>query len=114
MVREIVNYWVPHRLFGYHQIDGKEHQPSHHQGIVRFFPREKNRCEWVFTLQLMFTPKMEELFPGIDLAFDKGYLRLMQDYEAECERRGHEIEIPICPPSVQEHAINYGLKATTE
>ena len=109
LVREIVNYWVPHRVFGYHVIESREHQPSHHQGVVRFFPRGENRCEWVYSMRMIVTPKMEELFPGVLDEFRKSFPCFMHDLESECERRGHDVLIPAFPPSVEDEAIERGL-----
>ena len=109
IVREIVNYWVPNRVFGYHVIDAKDHQPSHHQGIIRFFPKGDNQCEWIYSMRMIITPKMEEMFPGMYDIFLHGFNEFMRDLESECERRGHDILIPCFPPSVEDHAIERGL-----
>ena len=109
LVREVVNYWVPHEVFGYHVIEPRDYQPSHHQGIVRFFPRGENLTEWVYSMRMIITPKMEELFPAIYDEFLKGFHEFMRDLESECERRGHAMEIPVFPPSCEDEAIERGL-----
>ena len=109
LVKEVVNYWFPHRVFGYHVITPLEHQPSHHQGVIRFFPLGENKCEWVYSMRMIITPKMEETFPGIYDEFLKGFDEFMRDLESECERRGHEIELPVFPPSVEDEAIEWKL-----
>lgn len=108
-LREVVNYWVPNQVYGYHVITPWDHQPSHHQGLVRFYPRDDNRCEWVYSMRMVITPKMEEIFPGIYDQFLKGFSEFMWDLESECERRGHDVLIPAFPPSVEDMAIEWGL-----
>ena len=109
IVREVVNYWEPNKLFGYHVVTPRDHQPSHHQGTVRFFPRGDNRTEWVYSMRMIITPKMVETFPSIYDEFLKGFREFMWDLESECERRGFDIELPVMPPSVEDEAIEWGL-----
>ena len=109
LVREVVNYWVPNSVYGYHVITPWDHQPSHHQGIVRFRSIDANRCEWTYSMRMIITPKMEQNFPGIYDEFLKGFAEFMRDLESECERRGHDILIPAFPPSVEDEAIERGL-----
>ena len=109
IVTEVVNYWVPHRVFGYHVLKPKPHQPSHHQGVIRFFPRGDDRTEWVYSMRMIISPTMEEMFPGIYGEFLKGFNEFMWDLESECERRGHDILLPAMPPSVEDEAIEWGL-----
>lgn len=108
-VREVVNYWIPHRVYGWHQIDpGKPNISSHHQGVIRFFPRGENRCEWVYDMRLILTPEIQEAVPGLYDKMLSKFRELMWDYESECERRGHEIEIPAFPPPIDDQAIERG------
>lgn len=110
MVREVVNYWVPERVFGYHIMQPADHNPSHHQGVVRFYPRGENRCEWVYSMRCIITPKMMEMYgEGLYDELLKGFGEFMRDLESECERRGHDIAIPAFPPSVEDQAIERGL-----
>lgn len=108
-VEEITNYWVPYRVFGYHIINGKEYQPSHHQGLVRFTPLGETRCEWTYSMRCILPPKALEKCPDRYTEMLQGFALYMADYESECERRGHDIAIPAFPPPVDDEAIERGL-----
>ena len=110
LLREVVNYWEPLSVFGYHVISDKDYQPSHHQGIVRFFPKGEDRCELVYSMRMVITPTMEEMLPTIYDEYLKGFNGFMRDIESECERRGHPILIPSIPPAVKEEAIEWQLE----
>lgn len=106
---EITNYWVPNRVFGYHIINAKEYQPTHHQGLVRCRPMGENRCEWTYSMRCILPPKALEKKRLPLCRMLHGWPLYMADYERERERRGHDIVIPAFPPSVENEAIEHGL-----
>jgi hypothetical protein len=103
-VEEIVNYWRPNELFGYHIINSD--QVDFHQGIVRFFPTSEG-CEWVYDMQNIPGERAlataaaagmsyREMLDGLD-----GFRGYMADLEAECERRAGAVQVPSEPLSTK-------------
>jgi hypothetical protein len=103
-VDEIVNYWRPGELFGYHIINSE--QVDFHQGIVRFFPTEEG-CEWVYDMQNIPGEKALATAQEAGLSYRNmldgpdGFRGYMADLEAECERRAGAIEVPSAPISTK-------------
>jgi hypothetical protein len=107
-VVEIVNYWEPNRLFGYHILGGTT--VTHHQGIVRFFPIGEQSAEWVYDMQNVPTEgSMAQAkaagFPDWQTFLYTGFRNYMADLEAECERRAGATLIPAFPLSVEQRGV---------
>jgi hypothetical protein len=107
-VDEIVNYWQPNELFGYHMVNSE--QVDFHQGIVRFFPTADG-CEWVYDMQnipgekALATAKAaglsyRDMLDGLD-----GFRGYMADLEGECERRAGRIPVPSEPLSTKVRGV---------
>ena len=106
-VDEIVNYWRPQELFGYHIIGADF--VTHHQGIVRFWRLPDGGTEWVYDMQVVPSEASVEQakaagLPDFEAVLAPGFRRYMADLEAECERRGASFEVPAAPLSVHERA----------
>jgi hypothetical protein len=100
-VDEVVNYWRPQELFGYHVIDSPI--VSHHQGIVRFWPLADGGTEWLYDMQLIPAPAALAAQPNLVQLFTDGFQAYMASAECECERRAAEFEVPAEPISVGIH-----------
>jgi len=94
-VVEVVNFWHPNELFGYHVTAGAP--LSHHQGIIRFFSHGERETEWVYDMRCIVNDETLEARPNIYDELIDGFKTYMKDLEAECERRGSLTE--ITPPS---------------
>ena len=109
-IDEITNIWRPHEVYGYHIINSP--QIEAHQGIVRFFPTHEGGCEWVYDMQNV--PRQSALDQiketGMTyLAFISiGFKQLMDDLEAECERRADEERVSVRPPPTSDEALQQG------
>lgn len=87
-IEEIVNYWVPNKLFGYHVISGAP--LSHHQGLVKFFERGPKKSEFVYDMRLIALPEVLVAMPDFYDLLLVDFMQYMKDAEAECERRGEQ------------------------
>lgn len=94
-VEEVVNYWLPNQLYGYHIISGAPFDS--HQAIVRFFAKGANHCEWVYDAQFGLSASVLEKMPDAQQNLQKLYTYFMHDTESECERRASDIEVPAFP-----------------
>ena len=106
-VVEIVNYWEPHKLFGYHILGGTT--VTHHQGIVRFFSTSEG-TEWVYDMQNVPTESSVAQakaagYPDWQTFLYVGFRHYMADLEAECERRAGSTKIPAFPLPVSERGL---------
>jgi hypothetical protein len=104
---EIVNIWRPLSVFGYHVIGCDTFEA--HQGVVRFFPIDDNRCEWLYDMQIV--PGAASIAAAREAGLDfrsfiaPGFDLLMRDFEAECERRADGERVAALPPSTAVHAL---------
>ena len=87
-VDEVINHWVPNKLFGYHVTAGAP--ISHHQGLVRFFVRGPRQTQWIYDMRLKALPEILTMVPDFYDLLDASFRQFMADAEAECERRGAE------------------------
>lgn len=94
-VEEVVNFWHPNKLFGYHVTAGAP--LSHHQGIIRFFSHGDRETEWIYDMRCIATNDVLEAMPNIYDSLIDGFRTYMKDAEAECERRGSLTD--VTPPS---------------
>lgn len=94
-VDEVVNYWKPRELFGYHVIDSPI--ITHHQGIVRFWPLPDGGTEWVYDMQLIPAKEVLATMPALVQLLMDGFRNYMACLEAECERRGAAFQVPPEP-----------------
>lgn len=94
-IEEVVNYWVPNELYGYHITSGVP--VDKHQGIVRFWSKGPCKSEWVYDMQIRPSQELLHQAPDVYQQLLKSLGFFMQDIEAECERRGSLTE--IIPPS---------------
>ncbi len=92
-VEEVVNFWHPNRLFGYHVTKGAP--ITHHQGIVRFFPRGERETEWVYDMRLIGTDEILEATPDFYDLLLADFRVYMKDLECECERRGALLDVAV-------------------
>lgn len=99
-VEEIVNYWAPNKLFGYHIIAGAP--ITHHQGIVRLFEKGERETEWVYDMRLLATTGALQSRPDFYDVLTDSFRVFMKDAECECERRGAtvHVDVPSEPISV--------------
>jgi len=107
-VVEIVNYWEPLKLFGYHVFGGTV--LTHHQGIVRFFSTSEQGTEWVYDMQNVPTESSIAQakaagYPDWQTFLYLGFRNYMADLEAECERRGASTLISAVPLAVSERGL---------
>jgi len=94
-LEEVVNYWKPNELFGYHVLSG--FPLDLHQGIVRFCSHGPSQSEWVYDMQLHPSKELLEQAPNF---YEENLVRFgyfMDDIEAECERRASRIDVPAYP-----------------
>lgn len=96
---EIVNIWQPHRIYGYHVTDGIP--LDRHQGVIRFWPLEPGRTEWVYDLRFKPTAELLEQAPDFVKQTEDGFKLFMADAEAECERRAFDIKVQAYPLPVE-------------
>lgn len=94
-VDEVVNYWKPNELFGYHVIASPI--VTHHQGIVRFFPCADGDTEWVYDMQLVPSKELLAAMPNLVQMLRDGFANYMGCLEAECERRAAKFQVPPEP-----------------
>ena len=94
-VEEVVNYWVPHELYGYHITSGVP--VDAHQGIVRFWSKGPDTSEWVYDMQIRPKKELLEEVPDVYERLLKEFGYFMHDLEAECERRASDIDVPAFP-----------------
>lgn len=102
-LEEVVNYWKPHKLFGYHVIAGAP--LSHHQGIVKFCERGPRQTEYIYDMRMTALPGIIEAMPDFFDPFDAGFRQFMKNAECECERRGAEadmFQVPALPALITE------------
>ncbi len=102
-VEEVVNFWEPNKLFGYHVTSGAP--ISHHQGLIMFHDRGPHKSEWVYNMRLTALPEILEATPEFYDVFDEGFRQFMKNAECECERRGAEEDLfspPAIPPLLSE------------
>jgi len=98
-VEEVVNYWVPNKLYGYHITSGVP--VDKHQGIVRFWSKGPNKSEWVYDMQIRPSQELLDQAPDVYQQLLKSFGFFMQDIEAECERRASNIGVPAFPIPVE-------------
>lgn len=92
-VEEVVNYWAPNKLFGYHVISGAP--ITHHQGIVRFWARGDRQTEWVYDMRLVATDEVLQSTPEFYDLLISDFRTFMKDAECECERRGAAVGVDV-------------------
>jgi len=93
-LEEVVNYWHPNELFGYHATSGAA--LDNHQGFVRFWSHGPRETEWVYDMRMVGTDEILEQVPTFYEMQLAGFREFMRDAMSECERRGSEsgIEVP--------------------
>lgn len=96
---ELINYWVPYQLYGFHIISGVPYDS--HQGIVRFFPKGPNKSEWTCDAQFCPSEKLLTSAPDVQQHLLKFFTYFMQDAEGECERRASDVQVPAFPIPVE-------------
>jgi len=96
LVPEVVNFWEPNRVFGYHVLSGAP--ISHHQGLVFMRSLGPRLTEYVYNMRLMALPSTLEAMPDFYAVLDRSFRQFMKNAEAECERRGSEDGL-FRPPS---------------
>jgi hypothetical protein len=94
-VDEVVNYWKPNELFGYHVIESPI--VTHHQGIVRFSSCADGSTEWVYDMQLVPAKEVLAAMPNLVQLLLDGFRNYMWCLEAECERRAAAFQVPPEP-----------------
>lgn len=102
-VEEVVNYWVPYQLYGYHITSGVP--VTSHQGIVRFWSKGPNLTEWLYDMQIRPEDSLLEQVPDVYAQILKGFSHFMSDIEGECERRASDIDVPAFPLPVTETGL---------
>lgn len=102
-VEEVVNYWVPNELYGYHITSGVP--VDAHQGIVRFWPKGEDKTEWAYDMQIRPAQALLEQVPDVYQQLLKGFGGFMADLECECERRASDIEVPAFPIPITEMGL---------
>lgn len=105
-VDEVVNYWRPGELFGYHVIDSPI--LSHHQGFVRFWPLPDGGCEWLYDMQMVPLAAALDAQPDLIALFRTGFANYMASAECECERRAASYPVPPVPIPVSIHGGETG------
>ncbi|HKY90006.1 MAG TPA: hypothetical protein VJM11_03165 [Nevskiaceae bacterium] len=94
-VDELVNYWKPNELFGYHVIASPI--VTHHQGIVRFWSLPDGGTEWVYDMQLVPSKDVLASTPNLVQWLRDGFHNYMGCLECECERRAAAFQVPPEP-----------------
>ncbi len=107
-VEEVINYWHPNKLFGYHVTSGAP--VTNHQGIIRFFSSGDRETEWVYDMRLMATDEILEQVPNFYDLLMADFRTYMRDAECECERRGSlvNVDVPSEPIPISIHGGQIG------